>query len=172
MSDTILKQYLDELRGIPQISDAEASELAAKLPQTAAAERLISGSLSWVARKTMDYSGLGVDTEDLIQEGNMALTLLVRNWQGGDFPRLREAAVSEAMRAFANRQIRQKDFGKEMAGMINRLSEVTANLAAELGREASVAEVAAAMELSEDATRFLMREAVNAVSAEPAKGEP
>ena len=172
MSDRYLKQYLEEIRAIPELTKETAEILSGQLPDASAEDALIRGSLAFVARTTMEFSGMGADPEDLIQEGNMAVTLLVRSFPGGDFFRQRETAVREAMRNFAETQKRYAAGSDEMTAAINRISDITTTLAGQLGREATLQEVAAEIGIPEDQVRFLLREAFNAVSAKDGSRNP
>ncbi len=160
------RMYLEEISMIPPLSEDELSELPGKLPDAAAAERLINGSLAYVAGQASAYVQKHVDASDLIQEGNMAVMLLVRNYSGGSFEELRKKTVQIAMESYRDSQNQNDHLEEEVTAYVNVLNRVTTELAKELGREATLSEVAEKMKLSEDQVRILMKEAVNAVSAD------
>ncbi|MBQ8638685.1 MAG: RNA polymerase subunit sigma-70 [Lachnospiraceae bacterium] len=163
------QMYLEELKQIPALEEEEMKTLLAALPAKDAAERLINGSLSYVAEMADQYSSEHVDVSDLIQEGNMALMLLVRNYKEGDFLRMRTIAVTTAMEAFRDSQAQNERLEEEVTASVNVLNKVTTMMAEELGREATLEEIAEKMKMPEDRIRLLMKEAVNAVSTDTEK---
>ena len=96
----------------------------------------------------------------------MAVMLLVRNYSGGSFEELRKKTVQIAMESYRDSQNQNDHLEEEVTAYVNVLNRVTTELAKELGREATLSEVAEKMKLSEDQVRILMKEAVNAVSAD------
>lgn len=169
MKDEYSRMYLEELKEIPVLEEEETKRMLAMLPDRKAQERLISGNLVYVAKLAAEYEGRHVDAFDLIQEGNMALTLLVKNYKSGDFIQMRETAVRTAMQAYRDSQNRNDELEEEVTASVNVLNQVTTALAKELGREATLEEVARKMKMSEDRVRLLMKEAVNAVSTDQDK---
>ncbi len=155
--------YLDELSQIPELSKEETEVLLKRLPQKAAQEELISRNLSYVVRMAGEYVTEETDILDLIQEGSMALTLLVKYYREGDFFAMRERAVKTAMQNWCDGQNQNEQIKEKMADYINVLNKVTTVMARELGREATIDEIAEKMKLSPDEVRTLMNEAVNAV---------
>lgn len=166
MENEFIKEYLDELKNMPTVEGEELSKLVSELPQKAAKERLIKGSLAYAARLAEEYAAPDAEAADLLQEGSMALTLLVNNYKEGDFALLRERALRAAMQAYCESQKQNMKIGQQMAVYINVMNEVTTRLAKELGREATVSEVAEKMQLPEDEIRILMKEALNAVNTQ------
>lgn len=72
-----LQNYLDELETLPKVKEGEreAVALSAMTGDTDAQSLLVTMYLPDVAQVARLYSGQGVPLEDLIGEGNLALTL-------------------------------------------------------------------------------------------------
>lgn len=158
------QMYLDEMRQMPRLSKEETAKLLSQLPDKGAQERLINGNLGYVAEIAQEYVSENIDVLDLVQEGSMAIMLLVKYYREGDFDAMRERAVRTAMKAWCDNQGESDQIKQKMADYINVLNKVTTVMAKELGREATIEEIAAKMQLSEDEVRVLMKEAVNAVT--------
>ena len=71
-----LQEYLDEVAALPTYSDGEklAFSIAAMAGETDAQQRLIELHLADVAEIAKLYAGQGVLLEDLVGEGNLALS--------------------------------------------------------------------------------------------------
>ena len=67
--------YLDEIGSKALLSDDEEKALAERIAQgdAKAKERLTTANLKFVVTLAKQYAGKGVDVEDLISEGNIAL---------------------------------------------------------------------------------------------------
>jgi len=160
------QMYLDEMSRMTVLGKEETAELLKKLPDKGAQECLVNGNLGYVAEIAREYASERIDILDLIQEGSMALMLLVKYYKEGDFEAMRERAVRTAMKAWCEGQSENEQIKEKMAGYINVLNKVTTVMAQELGREATIEEIAQKMQMSEDEIRVLMKEAVNAVNIE------
>lgn len=160
------QMYLDEMAHMPELSREKTEELLKRLPDKGAQEELINGNLAYVAKVAGEFAREDIDILDLIQEGSMALALLVKYYREGDFEMMRERAVRTAMKAWCDGQSENEQIKEKMAGYINVLNKVSTVMAKELGREATLEEIAEKMKLSEDEVRVLMKEAVNAVNIE------
>ena len=150
MENQFYQMYLDELSEIPECTNEEMEALLNSLPNEEAVKRLTEGSLAYVVREAAKYAGNDVEISDLVQEGNMALLLVLKNYAShpvvGDdavsyFNQLRERAVHMAMEAVTEEQ-------------------------EELGREPNLSEIAAKMQMSEDEVQAVMKEAINAVAVD------
>ena len=103
MENQFYQMYLDELSEIPECTNEEMEALLNSLPNEEAVKRLTEGSLAYVVREAAKYAGNDVEISDLVQEGNMALLLVLKNYAShpvvGDdavsyFNQLREARSS------------------------------------------------------------------------------
>lgn len=176
MSDQFYQMYLEELRAIPACSQEEIVVLLQQLPDEGAVKRLAEGSLSYVAEEAKHHVKEGVELSDLIQEGNMALMLMLRHYsdsrdqekETGEarFLRLRELAVKTAMEQLVAEQAQNDQTAEKLAASVNVLNVVTTKLAQELGRQATLSEIAEKMKLSEDEVQILMKTAISAVNVD------
>lgn len=80
--DTILGRYINDLRKIPLLSREEEAELARKAAKgdKRATDKLITANLRFVIRVARDYTGQGLELEDLVSEGNMGLLDAVKRF--------------------------------------------------------------------------------------------
>ena len=81
------QMYLQELQGIRPCEDAELAELLPKLldGDFSVTERLIEGNLFRVLPIAKEFQDRGVLFTDLVQEGNMALTMAVGDYSDGNY---------------------------------------------------------------------------------------
>ena len=105
-------------------------------------KRLTEGSLAYVVREAAKYAGNDVEISDLVQEGNMALLLVLKNYAShpvvGDdavsyFNQLRERAVHMAMEAVTEEQKQSEQTAEKLTASVNVLNVVMTKLAEELG---------------------------------------
>ncbi len=161
------QMYLDDLSEIPSCTAAERELLLVRAVKgdKGAKKRLVEGHLKTVCDMTAEYAGGSVPPGDLIQEANMALMLTVENYTDGDFPKILAAAVKRALEDIVEDQKRAAETGEEVAARVNVLQEVSRILAKELGREATLEELAEKMKMSEDEIREIMKITLDAISA-------
>ena len=175
MENQFYQMYLDELSEIPECTNEEMEALLNSLPNEEAVKRLTEGSLAYVVREAAKYAGNDVEISDLVQEGNMALLLVLKNYAShpvvGDdavsyFNQLRERAVHMAMEAVTEEQKQSEQTAEKLTASVNVLNVVMTKLAEELGREPNLSEIAAKMQMSEDGVQAVMKEAINAVAVD------
>lgn len=175
MENQFYQMYLDELSEIPECTNKEMEALLNSLPNEEAVKRLTEGSLAYVVREAAKYAGNDVEISDLVQEGNMALLLVLKNYAShpvvGDdavsyFNQLRERAVHMAMEAVTEEQKQSEQTAEKLTASVNVLNVVMTKLAEELGREPNLSEIAAKMQMSEDEVQAVMKEAINAVAVD------
>lgn len=161
------QMYLDDLSEIPSCTAAERELLLARAIKgdEGAKKRLVEGHLKEVCDMAAEYAGGPVPVGDLIQEANMALMLAAENYKGGDFLKSLTAAVKKALEDIIEDQKRIIETGEEVAARVNVLQEVSGILAKELGREATVEELAEKMKMSEEEIREIMKITLDAISA-------
>ena len=157
--------YLEELKAIAPLGGEEEKQLLEELAagQKEAGKRLTEGKLSQAARLAGEYADRGLPAGDLVQEANMALLMAVEEYTGGDFDRQMEERIRRSLEAALADQDRERRIGEEMAARVNVLKDISAAMAAELGREATVAELAERMKMPEEEIRDIMKLTLDAM---------
>lgn len=100
----------------------------------------------------------------------MALLMAVDTFGGGDFGVHITREICTAMDAAIAEQTGQDDTGSYLAAQANAMMKATEELVEELGREATLKEVADRMKLSEDMARDIMKISMDALSLAEAGG--
>lgn len=158
-----LQNYLDELEGLPKVNpgEKEAVTLSAMAGDLDAQGRLATIYLPDVVEVARLYSGQGVPLEDLIGEGNLALTMGVSML--GALERASEAQgmlgrmMMDAMEDLIQEQQTTEKADHKMTERINRVLEAARSLSEDLHRKVTVEELAQETKLSERAIRDAMR---------------
>ena len=159
-------EILQEISRIPELTEEEEKRLEQKLPDREAKDRLIQGSLLQVIRIAMSMGAGEAELEDLVQEGNVALTLFLEDFRGGDFRKRRDEAVRAAMKEYLD-GIRETQSGdSRYTDLINQVMDASAELAKQTGKTPTVQQIAERTGLTVDETERLMREAVNATTTQ------
>ena len=168
MEQRVYEMYLEELKEIVPLGQEEKEGLLAALAEgeQQAAERLIEGSLERVLRIAEGFTDKGVLLEDLVQEGNMALAMAVGEYAEGDFDEFTEDRIRQAMAALVEEQEAQEKTGEELVARVNVLQQVSKLMAEELGREATVEELAGKMKMTVDEIKDIMKMTLDAMSVD------
>lgn len=166
MNEEYYQMYLEELRQIKPCSDDERQILLERAlkGEESAKKRLIEGHLIFALALAKDFRDKGLSMSDLVQEANLALTLAVGEYQEGDFLAQAKEKISASLQEALKCQQQENQVEEVMAERVNRLQEVSARMAQELGREATVEELAQRMEMSSEEIREIMKLAVDALS--------
>ena len=159
-----LRLYLDELASIPVCGDLAvlAMELAEEPGDRALRSRIVNLSLSRVVELAKEYTGRGVLLLDLIQEGSLGLWQATAKYDGGDFERCRDWWIRQYMAEAVVRQARASGVVQKMRQAAEDYREVDERLLAELGRTATVAEIAEALHMSVEETEAVRKLLENA----------
>lgn len=158
-----LQNYLDELAALPGASpgEKEAVTLSAMAGDPDAQSRLAIIYLPDVVEVARLYSGQGVPLEDLIGEGNLALSMGVSML--GALEHASEAQgmlgrmMMDAMEELIQEQHSMENADQRMAERINRVLEAARALSEELHRKVTVEELAQETKLSEKSIRDAIR---------------
>ena len=163
-SNTFYDIYLEELKNLPQGTPEEETALLKKLTEgdKTAVSRLTELKLTKAVQIAEEYHDRGLPAGDLVQEANMALFLFASEYENGDFDAQMEKKVRAAIEDALQIQNRETKIEEEMA-RVNVLKDISASMARELGREATLAELAERMKMSEDEIRDIMKLTMDAM---------
>ena len=164
--DSFENVYLEELAAIEPCSEEETRQLIAKIRNgdAKARERLIEGNLKKALFFVQDYINQGVPLSDLIQEASMELMLLADEGFEDSFETLLESRIRVRLEEVVKEQKSEMDIEEEMLARVNVLQEVSKTMAEQLGREATLAELAERMKMTEDEVREIMKVPMDALS--------
>ena len=175
MHDDFYQMYLEELEALTEVGAEEEKNLLARLygGDGDAGKRLIEGNLKKALALAKEYDGKGLPMNDLVQEANMALTALVMELGDGESPEMEfeellEKRVRESLQAAVDEQQRESEIEENVTARVNVLQEVSRVMAGELGREATVDELARKMKMTADEIRDIMKITLDAVHVETA----
>jgi len=155
-SSLYLQIYLKELKGIEKLTAAEELDLYARLLRGDcwARDRLAEGKLYRVLEIVKEYADDGMVTEDLIQEGNIGLMAALAGLLGAGEQESCSVMIDDYIRQYvafaADEQIGRNDQQQKLLAKVNLLHEASKVLAEEMGRLATVQELAEYTHLSID----------------------
>lgn len=169
MQDDVYQLYLEEIDAIRPMHAEEEMQLLEKLKDgdTTVRSRLMEGYLPFLAETAKSYADQGLPMGDLVQEANMALIMATDQYQGGDFRSQVKALAEEMIKAALEEQGLETKVEEEMLARVNVLKEVSKRMAEELGREATVTELAEKMKMTEDEIKDIMKLTLDAMSVSP-----
>ena len=179
-SDDPVRLYLKEIGKYPLLTTEEEIALAKQIAegtpeeQAAAKKKLSEANLRLVVSIAKRYVGRAMQFLDLIQEGNLGLIKAAEKFdytKGYKFSTYATWWVRQAItRAIAD-QARTIRIPVHMVETINKLIRVNRQLAQELGRDPTPAEIAKEMGISESKVREIIKIAQEPVSLETPIGE-
>lgn len=169
MHDDIYQMYLEEVAAITPCTPEEEQELLEKVQKgdEAARNRLMEGRLGSVVELVKPYADQGLPMGDLIQEANIALIMAINQYEGGDFDALFKAQAETCLKAALEEQKTETQIEEEMLARVNVLKEVSQRMAEELGREATVEELAQKMKMTVEEIKDIMKLTLDAMSVSP-----
>ena len=158
-----LEEYKKELALLETVSEGEkeAVILSAMAGEKDAQKRLIHLYLPQVLEISKLYSGQGVFIEDLIGEGNVALSLGVTML--GCLEHAKEAEgmlmkmVMDAMESIIDENMQETDKDRKVLERVNKEADKARELAEELHRKVTVEELAEETGISQKAIQDAMR---------------
>ena len=171
-----VRMYLKEIGKVPLLSADEEIKLAQRMEEgdEAAKKKLAEANLRLVVSIAKRYTGRGMSFLDLVQEGNLGLIKGVEKFDYTKGYKLSTYATwwirQSVTRALAD-QARTIRVPVHMVETINKMSKMQRKLTLELGYEPSVAELADALEMSEDKVMEIMQIAREPASLETPIGE-
>lgn len=163
----LLSLYLEELKQIPALEAEEEAALLEKLRagDARARKRLTEGYLGTALAEIQPFVGT-MEAGELIGVANLALTAALCDEKILESTVLRDTIKQKVHTALeeAVRENRQSDTGEQtLADRMNALTELSSELAAELGREASPEELAARLDIPLDEVQRLLAMSMQAL---------
>ncbi len=174
--DDPVRMYLREIGKIPLLTYEQEIELATKVldGDEDAKKKLAESNLRLVVSIAKKYVGRGMLFLDLIQEGNMGLIKAVEKFdyrKGYKFSTYATWWIRQAItRAIAD-QARTIRIPVHMVETINKLIRTSRHLLQQLGREPTLEEIAAEMEMPVERVKEIKKVAQEPVSLETPIGE-
>lgn len=165
-AENIYRVYMEEIAAISPCSEEENQKLLIlyKEGNQDARTRLIEGNLRNAVFFVQDYINKGVPMVDLIQEASLELMMLVDEGFEGSFEKLLESRIRVRLDQVVREQTEEAEIEEEILARVNVLQEVAKSMAEELGREATVAELAERMKMTEEDIREIMKITMDALS--------
>lgn len=162
----VLQMYIEELKQVTPCTPEEEASLLADLAagKKEVTGRLVEGKLKEAMAIAAEYRDRGLPLNDLVQEASMALLLAADEYDGGDFNALMKERICVALEEAVRLQDTEAKIEEEMAARVNVLKDISASMANELGREATVEELAERMKMTVDEIRDIMKLTLDAMS--------
>ena len=142
-----LEDYLQQLREFSEVSagEKEAVTLSAMAGDADAQNMLIRIFLPQVAEIAKLYAGQGVFLEDLIGEGNVALTagvtMLGALEHAAEAEGMLGRMIMDAMEEFITRSVKEEKEDKKLADKVNKIADKAKELADALQRKVTIEEL-------------------------------
>ena len=142
-----LQEYLDEVAELPTYTDGEklAFAMSAMAGEADAQQRLIEIHLADVAELAKLYAGQGVLLEDLVGEGNLALSFGVTMLGSLEKPQEVEGMlgkmIMDAMEEYIAEHAENSKIDKRVEDKVNKVADKARELAEELQRKVTIEEL-------------------------------
>ena len=143
-----LRLYLEELASIPVCGDMQILAAECMEGKAGARERLLNLCLSRVVELAKEYTGYGVLLLDLIQEGSLGLWQAISGYTGGDFESHSIWYIRQYLAKAVMLQSRANGVGQKMRKHMEDYRAVDERLLSELGRNATLEEIALEMHIT------------------------
>lgn len=169
----LFQMYLDEVEKIPRCDEGENQRLVqgAAAGDTAAKRRMVEGNLKLALGMIGEYFEKGIPVGDLVQEANIALVMAVEELavaglkgEPGEFEEFLKGWVRTALIETLKRQNHELEAQDEIVNLVNDLEDTARVMAEELGREATVEELAERMKMTVDDVKDIMKIALDAMN--------
>lgn len=158
-----LQEYLEMLREIPELSDGEreALFLSAMAGELSAQKRLMEVFLPKVPEMARIYAGQGIGLEDLIGQGNMALSegvgVLGAAENAQDAEGMLAWFIMDSMEKLIAEGAENRKTDKELEDKVNHIAEQARQLAEDLRRKVTIKELAEETGILEEEIRDVYR---------------
>lgn len=177
-AEDILSLYLEELKAIRPLTEAEEAEALQKAGEgdRGARERLIESYLMPSLSIVKDFIGGEMGVSEMIGVSNLSLVTAVEEYIGrskaaGEGQQEEETGLSGYVRAAVRAALKQAETeercsrqrAETVAERVNQLMEAARVMATELGREASPEELAERLRTPEEEVRALLKMSVQAM---------
>ena len=171
--------YEEELKDIISCDEAETRQLLKAIADgdDYAKNRLVEGNLKRVLDVVGQYCQVKVPISDLIQEGNMALTMAVYNLKSevarqlaleiseiSLFTNYIDEKIKNAVDMLLEEENESEELKNSLATKINVMNEVVSRLTKELDRQPTIRELSQKMKMDEEEVKELMQMALNAAN--------
>lgn len=158
--------YLEELKMVIPCTAEEEERLLDEIlaGSRQAVKRLVEGKLGQAVRLAEEYRDCGLTMSDLVQEANIALLLTAQEYQGGDFDDQAQERIRRMIEDAINLQKTESQAEEEILARVNVLKDISSSMAEELGREATVEELAERMKMTVREIKDIMKLTLDAMS--------
>ena len=169
-----LRLYLEEVASIPACGDVAVLAADAAAGKQHTQEQLLNLRLSRVLEMAKEMAGNGVLLLDLIQEGSLGLWQAIMSYQEGDFEAYSDRWIRGAMAKLITLQARDNGVGQKMRQALEDYKAVDERLLSELGRNATIEEIAEEMHMSAEETALVknMLDSARLMNRAKAENEP
>lgn len=165
----VLSMYMEELSSLETISEQEKTPLflGVRNGDEEAKKRLFEGYLPVVVELANKYKGKGMLVEDLIQEGNLGLFEALE--KVGEISNIDDAdtfiveSIRQAMVEVVDEEIGENDWEETVLAKTGLISEAAKYLAEDMGRVATVKELAEFTKLTEEEITDILQLSLDAV---------
>lgn len=152
-----LRLYLEEIAGTPALGDDRLLSEQLLSGDGRAAERLANLGLSRVIEIACEQAGKMVLLMDLIQEGNIGLWEAIQSYSGGNYDAHRDRLIRNAIYKAMVLQARSNGVSQKMRQSLQRYQSADEALLAELGRNPTLEEIAARMNISPEQAQTIQK---------------
>lgn len=162
-----LQMYLEELEELEEVTDGEkrAIFMSAMAEDDTAQDKLVELFLKQVVDIAKLYAGQGAFIEDLIGEGNVAVTNGSRMVGCLESPDEIDGFIGkmimDAMEAYIEENAGEKEVSEKALNQVNRIADAAKQLAEELHRKVTVSELANELNVEEDEVLEAVRISAN-----------
>lgn len=167
-----LRLYLEEVAMTPAFGDEQLLAEKSAAGDGGAMTALTNLGLSRVIQLAAAHTGKGVLLLDLIQEGSMGLWHAIQSWKAGDFRAYSDWWIRQYMAKAVITQARSEGVGQKMRDALEDYRSMDEQLLSELGRNATVEEIAQRLHITAEAAASIGKMLENARLLQQARRTP